>query len=535
MQRFAARTRDAPGLCRNRPGGALPDLFWRIRRVRLRSLLKFRRESRFHPPLPSPAGRRPTLPQLNRVLGESVVYIDLETTGATAHFDRITEIGCVEVEQGRLVGEWSTLVNPEMRIPPAIEALTGISSAMVESAPTFSEIAPQLAERLRGKLLVAHNARFDYGFLRNEFKRVGIEFSSKVLCTVKLSRKLMPQHRRHNLDSVIERHGLACTGRHRALGDARVLWEFVQHLTREFDPEQIEACVKSQFGAPALPPGLDTVSLAGLPEAPGVYIFHGDNGAVLYVGKSVNLRSRVLSHFAADHRNAKDMRIAQQLQRVEWRETCGELGALLLEARLVKELAPAHNRRLRASDELFSIRWLPGRGGVEVAEVGDSAGEAWDELCGLFRTRRDAVNAMRELIEANELCPVVSGLEKGRGPCFASQIRKCRGACCGREPVRTHAARLAMALEALRLERWPFPKRIGIRERDSGGERSEVHVFDRWRYLGSATGAGELAELAADARRPAFDLDTQQILSRFLKKKRSAVEIVDLGAVALKA
>jgi DNA polymerase-3 subunit epsilon len=469
------------------------------------------------------------------VLGESVVYLDLETTGATAHFDRITEIGCVEVEGGAFVGEWSTLVNPEMRIPPAIEALTGISNAMVESAPTFARIAAPLAERLRGKLLVAHNARFDYGFLRNEFKRVGIDFSSKVLCTVKLSRKLLPQHRRHNLDSVIERHGLACTGRHRALGDARVLWEFVQHLAREFDPEQIAACVKAQLGAPALPPGLDAVALDGLPERPGVYLFHGDNGAVLYIGKSVNLRSRVLSHFSADHRNGKDMRIAQQLQRVEWRETCGELGALLLEARLVKELAPAHNRRLRAAGELFSIRWMPARGSVEIVEAQDIAGDAWDELCGLFRTRRDAVNALRELIGANELCPIVSGLEKGRGPCFASQLKRCRGACCGRESLRTHAARLAVALQALRLEPWPFAGRIGIRECDSGRDRSEVHVFDHWCYLGSATGAGELSELRANPGQPAFDLDTQQILSRFLKKKRASVEIIDLGAIAVEA
>ena len=469
------------------------------------------------------------------MLGESVVYLDLETTGAAAHFDRITEIGCVEVERGALVGEWSTLVNPEMRIPPAIEALTGISNAMVESAPTFAAIAAPLAERLRGKLLVAHNARFDYGFLRNEFKRVGIDFSSKVLCTVKLSRKLLPQYRRHNLDSVIERHSLACSGRHRALGDARVLWEFVQHLAREFDPEQIAACVKIQLGAPALPPGLDGVALDGLPERPGVYIFYGDSGAVLYVGKSVNLRSRVLSHFSADHRNGKDMRIAQQLQRVEWRETCGELGALLLEARLVKTLSPAHNRRLRATGELFSIRWMQGRGAVEVVEVQSMAGDAWDDLFGLFRSRRDAVNALRALIEASELCPIVSGLETGRGPCFASQLKRCRGACCGRESLRTHAARLAVALQALRLEPWPFAGRIGIRERAPESERSEVHVFDRWRYLGSATSIPDLAELAANPARPAFDLDTQQILSRYLKKKRASVEIIDLGAVAVEA
>lgn len=469
------------------------------------------------------------------MLDASVVFIDLETTGATAHCDRITEIGCVETEAGRLVGEWSTLVNPEMRIPPAIEALTGISNAMVEAAPTFAEIADSLAERLRGKLLVAHNARFDYGFLRNEFRRLGIEFSSKVMCTVKLSRKLYPQYRRHNLDSLIERHGIRCSERHRALGDARVLWEFIGCVAREFDVEHVAACVAAQLATPALPPNLDPVQLEGLPERPGVYLFFGDNDAVLYVGKSVNLRSRVLSHFSSDHRIAKDMRMAQQLQRLEWRETCGELGALLLEARLIKELAPVHNRHLRASSELYSIRWNPLRGTAAVVDVAEVAAEAYDELAGLFRTRRDATTALREILEAHQLCPLVSGLEKGRGPCFASQLKRCRGACCGRESLRAHAARLALALQTLRLEPWPYPARIGIRERDRERERTEVHVFERWCYLGVARDDAELAELASSPRRPSFDLDTHQILSRLIKRKRGALEIVDLAAQQLAA
>lgn len=469
------------------------------------------------------------------MLDSSVVFIDLETTGATAHHDRITEIGCVETEGGRLAGEWSTLVNPEMRIPPAIEALTGISNAMVESAPTFAEIAEGLAERLRGKLLVAHNARFDYGFLRNEFKRLGIDFSSKVVCTVKLSRKLYPQHRRHNLDSLIERHGIQCSERHRALGDARALWEFVGCIAREFDSAHIGACVAAQLAAPALPPGIDRAELENLPERPGVYLFFGENDTLLYVGKSVNLRSRVLSHFSSDYRIAKDMHIKQQLKRIEWRETCGELGALLLESRLVKELAPAHNRRLRASSELYSIRWNPLQGLAAVVEVGEVAGEAYDELAGMFRSRRDAVNALREIIDAHQLCPLVSGLEKGRGPCFASQLKRCRGACCGREDLRVHAARLALALQSLRLEPWPFATRIGIREYDAARGRAEVHVFERWCYLGAARDEAELAELAASRRRPAFDLDTHQILSRFIKRKRGALEIVDLGVERLAA
>jgi DNA polymerase-3 subunit epsilon len=229
------------------------------------------------------------------------------------------------------------------------------------------------------------------------------------------------------------------------------------------------------------------------------------------------------------------MHIAQQLKRVEWRETCGELGALLLESRLIKELSPAHNRHLRASSELYSIRWNPLQGTVGVVDVAEVAGEAYEELAGLFRTRRDAVNALRDVLEAHQLCPLVSGVEKGRGPCFASQIKRCRGACCGRETLRSHTARLALALQSLRLEPWPYAPRIGIREADPDRERAEVHVFERWCYLGVARDDAELAELAAAHRRPAFDLDTHHILSRFFKRKKNALEIVDLGALRLAA
>ena len=152
-------------------------------------------------------------------LFEPMVFVDLETTGATGTVDRITEIGIVEVNEEGEVREWSSLVNPQTSIPPFIQNLTGISDAMVAEAPTFEELAEEVLMRLHGRLFVAHNARFDYGFLKNEFKRVGVDFKATVLCTVKLSRKLFPQFSKHSLDALIERHGLVCSARHRAMGD----------------------------------------------------------------------------------------------------------------------------------------------------------------------------------------------------------------------------------------------------------------------------------------------------------------------------
>lgn len=156
------------------------------------------------------------------MLPECLAFIDLETTGANPVHDRITEIGIVEVDGAR----WSTLVNPKRSIPEFIQHMTGISNAMVADAPTFDQVAAELGQRLQGRLFVAHNARFDYGFVRHEYQRLGQRFQADVLCTVRLSRRLFPEHHRHNLDSLIERHGLAADDRHRAMADADLIWQF---------------------------------------------------------------------------------------------------------------------------------------------------------------------------------------------------------------------------------------------------------------------------------------------------------------------
>ena len=281
------------------------------------------------------------------MLDEHAVFVDLETTGATATHDRITEIGIIEVNRGRLISEWSTLVNPGMNIPPMIQSLTGITNAMVADAPAFEDIQQDVLERLAGKLFIAHNARFDYGFLKNEFRRCGVTFNARVLCTVKLSRKLYPEHARHNLDVLLERHQLDCEARHRALGDARVLWLLAQKWNTERGPVTLRAAVDVLLKSQSVPAGLPDLAFDHIPEAPGVYFFYGDKDVVLYIGKSINMRARVMSHFSGDHRVNKDMRIAQQITRIDWKQTVGELGALLLESQLIKQLAPVHNRQLR--------------------------------------------------------------------------------------------------------------------------------------------------------------------------------------------
>jgi DNA polymerase-3 subunit epsilon len=444
-------------------------------------------------------------------LPHALAFVDLETTGATTTHDRITEIGIVLID-GDQVSEWSSLVNPGTSIPPFIQSLTGITDAMVADAPRFSELADAVAGQLSGRVFVAHNARFDYGFLRSEFERVGIEFRAPVICTVKLSRKLFPQQHKHNLDSLISRHGLATEQRHRALADAQVIARFWQLLRRDHDPDALATAVAVQIAKPSLPPHIDPMLIEQLPEGHGVYLLYGENDLPLYVGKSKTVRRRVLSHFAADLTSAKEMSLAQQVRRIEAIPTAGEIGALLREAMLVKKLQPTHNRLLRKNTGLCSWSLAGGMDGSQpprLIRVDDPEFGAQDDQFGLFKTVREAHKTLRDLADANGLCHVLLGLEKlppGR-PCFAHQLHKCRGACVGKESRLQHAARLAAALSALRVASWPYAGPALLREGD------EVHVIDQWAYVGTARSDETLYDLL-EAPRPAFDRDTYLILQR---------------------
>ncbi len=473
-------------------------------------------------------------------LAAPLAIVDLETTGAHPVWDRVTEIAVIEArlgpDGGEITSEWSTLVNPGTTIPPAIQALTGITNEMVADAPGFAELARALHERLEGRVLVAHNARFDYGFLKSEFARAGIEFNATTVCTVKLSRRLYPEHARHNLDSLIARHQLSCRARHRALGDAEAVWQFLRVACEERGDEVFAAAAKQTAKHTTLPAHLDRATIDSIPDSPGVYVFHGESGP-LYVGKSVTLRSRVLSHFADDIRSAREAQLAREVRAIEWRPAAGELGALLAEAALVKELEPAFNRKLRRAR---------GACGFALASLVDAAPEpsralrlvAADELDagqlaalrGLFRTERAALAALRGLADEHRLCLQSLGFEQGAarkrgGPCFRHQLRRCAGLCAGKETIEAHHARLAQALASLPGFDWPYPGPIGVQEGE--GDETEVHVIDRWCHLGTARSEAELGELLESAPRAGgkirFDLDRYRIISRHLDRRGTRV------------
>jgi len=444
-------------------------------------------------------------------LSRPIVFLDLETTGADGTRDRITEIGVVEVGPDG-IAEWDTLVDPGIGIPPFIQQLTGITDAMVRGKPSFESLAESLAERLQGKLFVAHNARFDYGFLKNEFRRVGVTFRADVLCTVRLSRSLFPSVARHGLDALIARFELQPKGRHRALADAELLWQFWQKIHELYTVDLVESAVRSLVKRASLPAGLEETALDDVPDTAGVYLFYGDQDMPLYIGKSIHLRQRIGAHFSGDHRAALEMRLARAVRRVEWRETGGEAGALLLEAHLIKTLQPLHNQMLRQTAGLFSWELAPGLSAPMLRSDRDTDFSRHPNLYGAFPSRASAEARLAELAQTHQLCQAALALEKTvrRGlPCFARQLHRCLGACTGDESLASHRERAVAALADLSLRPWPFAGAVAWREQD--GAKAWWHVLEDWCYLGTVSTLDEAAGLLCAPAR--FDLDTYQILA----------------------
>ena len=460
-----------------------------------------------------------------------LVLVDLETTGATPATDRITEVGLVQIDADG-VRNWSSLVNPQRAIPPFIQSLTGISNEMVAAAPSFADLAPLLLEKLQGRIFVAHNARFDYGFLKQEFKRLGLPFNARVLCTVKLSRRLYPHEHKHSLDTLVARHGLSVPGdRHRALTDALLLQQFLDAAGQDHPAAHIHTHIHELTRQPEVPAGLNPDIVDDLPEGHGVYVFYGVNDQPLFIGRSSNVRKRVLTHFAntGKGKQAREGLMLSQLRRVETQETSGDFGSLLHEARLLQTHTPLYSPRLRKTRELCAWRIVATRDQplqidlVPLETLADSAPEhLW---FGPFRSEREARTALTRLAEANNLCRQVLGLETS-APCSSHLAHVCRGACAGKESHNLHNARVLAALSRLKLATWPYAGPVALSE--GQGDQAVLHVLDQWNYLGSARDESELAELIASPR-PVFDMDMFKLIQAELKRGRNPIQVIPPG------
>ncbi|HEY7771931.1 MAG TPA: exonuclease domain-containing protein, partial [Marinagarivorans sp.] len=438
-----------------------------------------------------------------------MALVDIETTGGKVTSDCITEIAVIIVDDGEVVGCWQSLVKPEKSIPPFITELTGISNAMVSAAPRFAEIAPTLLALLTPRIFVAHNARFDYGFIKQAFKSAGIGFSAQPLCSVKLSRALFPGFKSHSMDALIKRFNIQLPTRHRALADCLGIVKFFAAASRLLNGADIAAACRDITQAASLPAQLPKSRVNKIPNAPGVYYFYDQAGLLLYIGKSVSLKKRVMSHFYQDHSNPKDLEMSSLIADVQYLVTASDFGAQLLESQEIKRYSPPFNRRLKKVTKLYQIQLSRNTKGYYEACISTVkyGHEQSLEACGLFRSKHQALEKLRKLADSYYLCHQLLGLEPAAGrACFRAQLKRCFGACAGHEPAAIYNQRLLDALAAYRVKVWPYPSAIVIQECPQvPGQRAastlddqlsdcQYHLVNEWRYLGRIYSDGDLAQ-----------------------------------------
>jgi len=437
-----------------------------------------------------------------------LAFVDVETTGVNPRENRVTEIGVITVDGNRTT-EWTTVINPLIRRQGRPQPPDGITDEMRDAAPRFKDIAFGLASRLAGRLFIAHNARFDYEFLKAEFGRVGIDFHPEVLCSLMLSRRLHSQPGHHDLDSLIERHGLEAEVRHRALHDAKLVWQFWQAIHREHPRATLATTIEALRAGPVLPRYLHPALIDRLPEAPGVYIFHGEDGEILRAGTAGNLKSRVVRYFRFDLVSARGLAISHRIRNVTWRETQGMLGAQFQLALLAGTSRPRRQRLQTPCSWRFAPDADPC---LSLVSLGDRAVLPDDELFGIFDSPRKAHNALRRIAAAHELCHSLLGIAEGPPPAYRARAVEAGASECGHGPARlAHLMRAFSALRDLRLPPWPYRGPIGIRE------RADLHIVDRWRYLGMARNESEV-HTALENRSVEFDVKIFRLLAKTLPK-----------------
>lgn len=455
----------------------------------------------------------------------------METTGTNPRSDRVIEVGIVRIENNEVVGQLNTLINPQgAYISPYISEMTGITAAELSAAPYFDEVKSDVVDLLADSVFVAHNVNFDYGFIKHELARLEAKFKAKTLCTVRLSRYLYPQFRKHNLDALNERFSLNITNRHRAFDDALALWDFYRKAQEVHKKEDFIAAIKAQLDY-SIPKNLKKADIDNLPETPGVYIFWGQQGEdeiVLYVGKSVNVKKRVMNHFSSAKFSKKEDRMFNEITRVEVIKTAGELGALIRESDLVKKLSPVFNAVLRRKTEMLALV-RDEKDGYFTAklELLESLNDKnMGKILGIYRSKKNAQTQLREFAKEYKLCPILLGLEKGKGRCFNSQLELCNGACVGKENALKYNLRFIEAFSSTLVPNWPFESEVLIKE--EGDEGTEIHKINNWIYKGSVL-YDEVGNENSGLTEAVFDWDVYKIIKRAVRRNKVIIGENRLG------
>ncbi len=355
--------------------------------------------------------------------------IDIETTGGVPRWDRIIEIGIVLYDGEREIDRFESLIDPGVSIPPQITRLTGIRNAMVADAPKFYEVAKKIVELTDGAVFVAHNVRFDYNFIREEFARLGYTYTRKQLCTKRLAQKSIEGLKSYSLESLINHLQIKVNHRHRALDDAYAASVVLDYIfKRDIHQSMAMDLIHQGVKEARLPASLTLDYLHSLPEACGIYFFHNASLDIIYVGKSINIKDRILQHFA-DH-TQKATILQHQVDTISYEITGSELLALLRENEEIKKLKPEVNRQLRRKELPYGLYSYHDHNGYYRFVIQKIIEDDPDlVLIKKFSTNANAKSFLTATVDRLQLCLKLSGIEKLGGPCFNHHIGKCPGAC----------------------------------------------------------------------------------------------------------
>jgi DNA polymerase-3 subunit epsilon len=352
--------------------------------------------------------------------------LDIETTGGQFNEEGITEIAIYKFDGHEIVDQFISLVNPEIAIQPFVVKLTGINNAMLQSAPKFFEVAKRIIEMTSDCVLVAHNADFDYRILRTEFRRLGYDFTLKTLCTVELSKKLLPEQPSHSLGKLVRALGIPMADRHRASGDAMATVKlFKMLLDKDSEKKIIKDFIKLKIEKGIAPKLVDILN--GLPTVTGVYYIYNESGNLIYIGKSKNIKKRINQHFTGITTSAK--KIQQEVYTVTFAETGSELVALLKESEEIKKNKPKYNRAQRKS--IFQWALYPEMDEKGYLNLKLQKADGRKKEITSFTSLQEGKNSLFRITEKYNLCQKYTSLYQTKSACFQYKIKECDGACVG--------------------------------------------------------------------------------------------------------
>ena len=327
--------------------------------------------------------------------------VDIETTGGNASGSCITEIAIIIHDGTNVIDRFETLVNPQKEIPVPIFALTGINNEMVRDAPIFDDIAEKVLEMLTDRVFVAHNVNFDYSFVRHELEKAGFNWKARKLCTVRAARKIRPGFSSYSLGKLCQSLDIPLENQHRAGGDADATTILFSRLL-EWDADgHIEKMVKNTAQDQRLPPNLPPDHFDQLPEKPGVYYFYNQVNKVIYVGKAINLKKRVASHFSGHKITSQRQNFLRDIHAITFEVCASELMALLLECSEIKKLWPEYNRALKRFEPQFGLYQYEARNGYKYLVTGKVS--KFQTCIEHFNTVHEGINTLLTLKQQFEI------------------------------------------------------------------------------------------------------------------------------------